>query len=338
MITGETKYAEWAERMMYNTLLSGVDAKGENWFYCNPISCDGTPGDMRISEDGKIDSVGRLTGIRWENSDCYCCPPSVARTIAMIHNWFYNTSDDGSLWINFYGGNKLETSLPDGSVFRLTQVTNYPWDGKVEIKIEEDCKKSVAVNFRIPGWTENPVVFINGERMDTELKPGTYSVINRKWKNGDVISLDFPMPVHFVKANPKVGNLIDKAAIMRGPVVYCMEFPLRENGKQIVQKGVFLHENMSFTTEYRKDFLNGFSVIKGKALTNAGKDSYFKNLSFKPVNRVGTKWDENELYRNLKATQKEFNNSESVEIELIPYYGFANRGLALMNVWIPSTF
>ncbi len=129
MLTGDAKYADWAERMMYNTLNSGVDLQGEKWFYCNPVSWDGTEGEKIPQTNGRDRKrlvPGHRSGVRWEFMNCYCCPPSVTRTTAQIHNWFYNVSDDGDLWVNFYGGNKLSTTLADGSKIALTQEHGLP--------------------------------------------------------------------------------------------------------------------------------------------------------------------------------------------------------------------
>lgn len=82
--------------------------------------------------------------------------------MAKIHNWFYNISDDGVLWVNFYGGNQLSTKLADGSEIILSQTTDYPWDGKVTINIQKIKNKTMPINFRITQWTENPVATVNG--------------------------------------------------------------------------------------------------------------------------------------------------------------------------------
>ena len=102
----------WKGRVIYNSMLSAVSVDGKSFFYCNPLTWDGTAGK------------GHHTGRRWTTEcNCYCCPPSVARTVAKLHNWAYSGSDD-SVWINLYGGSKLETSLPDGSTIGLTQHTS----------------------------------------------------------------------------------------------------------------------------------------------------------------------------------------------------------------------
>ncbi|MCK5443370.1 MAG: glycoside hydrolase family 127 protein, partial [Maribacter sp.] len=337
MLTGDPKYTDWTERMMYNTLNSGVDLQGEHWFYANPLSWDGTEGEKMKQGNGR--DKNRLvpahhSGLRWEYMNCYCCPPSVTRTTAKIHNWFYNISDDGALWVNFYGGNQLSTTLADGSEIALTQVTQYPWEGLVKIKIDKVDNKFVPIHFRIPNWTENPVVSINNEKLSVQPKPGSYVKIEHEWKAGDEITLDFPMPIRLMEANPKATKLNNKVAVMRGPVVYCMELPKQEGGEALFQKGIFLTEDIKLTEEYRSDFLGGVTVLKVKALTLEEKEDFVKSGAVAKNTNTST-WKGEELYRPMNRTQVEYGATGSVDVELIPYYAWANRGLAYMDVWIP---
>lgn len=338
LLTGDAKYADWTERMMYNTLNSGVDLQGQHWFYCNPLSWDGSPGEMKPKDYGPNPMVlvpTHNSGVRWETMNCYCCPPSVARTTAQIHNWFYNISDDGALWVNFYGSNKLSTTLADGSDIFLNQTTDYPWDSKIELKIEKVSSKIIPIHFRIPNWTENPVITINGEKFKQNLKVGSYVEIARKWSVDDKIVLDFPMPVRLMEANPNVTKLNNKVAVMRGPVVYCLELPKQEGGEEIFKNGVFIPENIMLKPEYRNDFLGGVTVLKGKALNKKEKDIFVKSNPQLSEKQLPTDWKENELYRPYKQNKISNTSGGSVEIKLIPYYAWANRGLAYMDVWIP---
>lgn len=338
LLTAEPKYADWTERMMYNTLNSGVDLKGEHWFYCNPISWDGTLGEMqkyRYGKDPERLVYKHHSGLRWEVMNCYCCPPSVTRTTAKIHNWFYNVSHDGALWVNFYGGNQLSTKLPDGTEIALTQVTDYPWEGEVKITIDRVDNKPVSIYFRIPGWTENPVVSINNEKIPGQVNPGTYVSVEREWKAGDEITLDFPMPIRLMEANPKVTNFNNQVAVMRGPVVYCLELPKKEGGEEVYENGVYLPENISLSAEFRPDFLGGVTVIKGEALNRKEKENFVRRIST-ASEETDVPWGEGELYRPMTSRGRNLPKSEgSVDIELIPYYAWANRGLAYMDVWIP---
>jgi DUF1680 family protein len=270
--------------------------------------------------------------LRWRTNNCYCCPPSVARTTAKLHNWFYNVSDDGALWVNFYGGSKLSTPLADGSNIALTQTTDYPWNGKIEIKIDAAGSKPAAVHFRIPGWVENPVVTVNGKKQTGRIEPGSYLKIRRNWSAGDTVVLNFPMPVRLMEASPKVEKLRNKVAVMRGPLVYCLELPKQEGGEETWSNGVFLPENIELKPEHRSDFLGGVTVLKGTALTFDGCGKFIK---YNPGARKPSFVADGPLYQPLKPRHVKIPNEGTVEISLIPYYAWANRGLAYMDVWVP---
>jgi len=320
-LTGDVKYADMMELVVYNCLNAGVDLRGENWFYCNPLKWEGVPGH------------GHLTGLRWRNNDCYCCPPSVTRTTAALHNWVYSRSDDG-LWVNLYGGSRLSTTLADGSPIKLTQQTDYPWSGKVSLTIEEVGERAFTIHPRIPGWTENAVLTINGEVFPNVLRPGTYAEIHRKWKAGDVVALDLPMPIRLMEAHPNVTKLRNQVAVMRGPLVYCLELPKQEGGEKTWRDGVFLPEDIALTPEHRKDFLGGVTVLTGKALTSDGRRGFIgRNADVAAAAPAASAdgW----LYRPIMPRHLEDPPEGLVGIALIPYYAWANRGLSMMEVWIP---
>jgi uncharacterized protein len=320
-LTGDAKYADMMERVAYNCLNASVDLKGENWFYCNPLSWDGTPGEKHH------------TGLRWRTNNCYCCPPSVGRTTAKMHNWVYSQSDAG-LWIHLYGGNKLATTLTDYSPIELTQETDYPWDGKIKLTVSKCGKKPFAIRLRIPGWVEQAELKLNGKPLATPVKPGTYAKLDRQWKAGDTIDLNLPMPVRLMEANPKIENLRNKVAVMRGPLVYCLELPKQEGGEKIWNEGVFLPEDIELTPEHHNDFLGGVTILKGKALTHHGREAFVKSSGESSKSEGRADWN-GQLYRPLIPKPLPAAADGTVEISLIPYYAWANRGLSMMEVWIP---
>jgi DUF1680 family protein len=339
LLTGNAKYADWAECMMFNTLNSGVDCQGERWFYCNPLSWDGSEGEKIPQTNGRDRKrlvPAHRSGVRWEFMNCYCCPPSVTRTTAKIHNWFYCVSDDGDLWVNFYGGNKLSTTLADGSPIALTQTTDYPWDGRVTISIDQVAiHKPISMRFRIPGWTENPTVMVDGIKTDLQPVPGSYFELCRYWSRGNEIVLEFPMPVRLMEANPKITKLRGRVAIMRGPIVYCLELPKQEGGEETFRNGIFLSANIRLAPEYRDDFLGGVTVLHGTALTHDGRRLVLRDNAGSENVSNNAPWREGELYRQMKHAPFDMPTTDTVKIQLIPYYAWGNRGLAYMDVWIP---
>src|SRR5699024_5307230 len=125
------------------------------------------------------------------------------RTLAQINNYAYSLSEEG-LYVNLYGSNNLETKTADGNKIALSQQSNYPWDGAVQITIDKAPKGLYGIHLRIPGWSKNAQLTVNGKPISNTIKSGSYTEIQRSWKKGDVISLQMPMPVELMQANPLV--------------------------------------------------------------------------------------------------------------------------------------
>jgi len=313
-VTGEAKYADLMERVLYNSMLSAVGVDGKGYFYCNPLSWDGSAFGPSYHH----------TALRWSIHRCFCCPPQVARTIAKLHGWAYGTSDEG-VWVNLYGGSALETAGAGGRL-KLRQQTKYPWDGRVRITLGPAKTRRFAVMLRIPGWAKGAGVKINASPVDAEVTPGTYLPLRRKWSDGDAIELLLPMKVRLIEAHPSAKNLRGKVAVMRGPIVYCLESP-------DLPKGVALDEiavppGIKLTPRFEKGLLGGVTVLTGQALR--AKPSQAKARTPAKAGWEGV------LYRELKAAGGgRPPEGRKIDITLIPYYAWANRGVSHMSVWLP---
>jgi DUF1680 family protein len=314
-ISGDAKYADIMEKAVFNSLTSAIDLKGENFFYCNPLKWPSATKNKHLTEE------------RWFTHMCNCCPPQVARVTASLHTWVYDVSGEG-LWVHLYGGNRLSTKLADGSPIELTQETDYPWDGRVRITIERAGAAPFAIRLRIPSWARASVLQVNGK--DVAAEPGTYAAIRRAWKAGDRIELDMHMPVRLMQANPKVAALKNMVAVMRGPVVYCLELPKKQGGEKTWNEGVFLPENIEFLVEHKPNLLGGVTVLRGRALTHKGRAEFVKGLA-PPPGPAGGEY----LYKTFEPRKLKRPDRGLVDITLIPYYAWANRGPAMMEVWIP---
>jgi DUF1680 family protein len=141
------------------------------------------------------------------------------------------------------------------------------------------------------------------------------------------------MPVRLIEAHPRITKLRGRVAVMRGPVVYCLELPEREGGAETLRNGVFLPANIRPTPQYRDDFLGGVTVVHCTALTRKQLEAA-GNAGSENVLNVAP-WPEGELYRPMKHARADMPAGGTVDIQLIPYYAWANRGLAYMDVWIP---
>jgi len=192
LITGEARFMDIVELALYNSVLSGVSLDGSKFFYVNPLrTVYPLPADLRWPR-------ARAPHLR-----AFCCPPNLARLLAEVSSHAYARSD-GTIWVNLYGGSTLSTTLPEGGPVRLTQLTEYPWNGRVRLRIDQCGSAPVALRPRIPGWTGGITVRVNQRPVEVHARPGEYAELRRRWKPGDVVDLDFPMEARLLESHPLV--------------------------------------------------------------------------------------------------------------------------------------
>ncbi|MDW7692176.1 glycoside hydrolase family 127 protein [Flammeovirgaceae bacterium SG7u.111] len=298
---GDSKYADVMELVLYNSALSGISLEGKDYFYSNPL--------RMVNNTRDYDAHANVTESpkREPYLACFCCPPNLVRTIAKVSGWAYSKSAKG-IAVNLYGGNKLETTLLDGSEIELVQETNYPWEGSVKITVE-DCKKDAfELLLRIPNWAESAKITVNGADAGVEITSGEFAKIERKWKKGDVVALELPMDVNLVEGHQRIEEVRNQVAIQRGPVVYCVESPDLPKGASILD--IYLPLSSKLEAEYRPDFLGGLSTIKGDVMLRKDKNEGMYYTLKKPV-------------------------LEKIPVSFVPYYAWSNRGQAEMTVWMP---
>jgi DUF1680 family protein len=298
LATGEAKFMDVVELALYNSVLSGGALDGTNFFYTNPL---------RVTEPLPTELRWSRTRVPFVSS--FCCPPNLVRTIAESADYAYAKTDD-AIWVNLYGGSDLETQLANGEKIKLSQETEYPWNGHVRIKIVDCGKKEFGLKLRIPNWANGASVRINNSPADFSPLLESYFEVKRTWNAGDFVDLELPMPVRLMQANPLVEEDINQVAIQRGPIVYCLESPDLPAGVKI--SDVFIPSDIKLASRYDSRLLAGVVVLEGKALT-----------------RQNDKWS-NQLYRELRP-----DDFKPINIKLIPYSVWQNRGKSEMSVWLP---
>ena len=231
---------------MYNALLGGLAMDGKTFYYPNPLDA-------------------RTTRVSWHSVPC--CTGNIPRMLLSMPTWMYSKSADG-IYVNLFVGSTLTVDDVAGTDVQMVQKTNYPWDGKVSITVNPMAAKRFAVRIRVPNrnvselYVSSPEangitsLAVNGSSVTPTIDIG-YAVIDRTWKAGDRIELDFPMKVQRVRAIEKVEADRGKVALRYGPIVYNIE-------KVDVQDiGKVLSADAPLSTEWRGDLLEGVMVIKG---------------------------------------------------------------------------
>jgi len=310
--TGEARYADMIEHELYNGILSGIGLDGESWWYRNPL---------RRHQPGEAGpGLNDLPLREKPGSRRTCCPTNVLRTIAEVGSWFYTLSED-TCWIHLYGAGRVELDVPGSraagdAALVLEQHTDYPWDGVVAVEVHAAPEQPVAIALRIPAWAHPGEVrlALNEKDAGTPTVPGSYAVLRRRWFPGDILELSLPFGPRLVQAHPRAEHLRNQVAVMRGPVLYCLE-------------SVDLPPELDWT----KVLLP--SDVQFEAGTTPALPARLPALECTALYRDEPNWGEDELYRTVSAAPL-----RPIRVRLVPYFSWANRGPSAMSVWLPATW
>ncbi len=307
---GDGRYADVMERALYNGVLSGVSLDGTQFFYGNPLEV--IPALHRVRPD--LFGKDAVSYTRQDWFSCACCPPNLARLVASLGRYIYSQGEGGEshsdfpkgIYVHLYVGGSGTFDV-DGQEVSLYQETRYPWEGEVKITVQSEGKARFPLALRIPGWSREATLQVNGEAVDvtSRLDQG-YVRLERVWEPGDRIVLDLPMPVERVEAHPAVGENCGRVALRRGPLVYCLEEV--DNGTNLHE--IVLPADAALQASFEEDFLGGVVVIEGEA-----------------KRRDSERWGD-ALYRPASSVL------ETAPIRAIPYYAWANREPGEMLVWL----
>ncbi|MCL2500042.1 MAG: glycoside hydrolase family 127 protein [Defluviitaleaceae bacterium] len=290
------EYADVMERALYNGTISGMSADGEAFFYVNPLeavpeSCEKDWGRKQV----------KIQRQKWFG--CSCCPPNLARMLTSLGNYAYSKRGD-TLYVNIYAGGTVDADLTSGPL-GLDIDTDYPHEGSVRIKIRQADKKAVLA-LRLPGWCDGFSLKRNGKTFHGDEADGYIFISDLS--AGDHIEWEMDMPVTVIQANKKVRENTGKVAVMRGPVVYCLEET--DNGKNL--NHLSLPFNARFTANFDRSFFGGAVRLQsdGRRLSAEDTDALYKKAI--PV------------------------SYEDATLHWVPYYLWANRGAGEMACWVYS--
>jgi DUF1680 family protein len=303
-LTGEARFADVLELTLYNSVLSGVSLDGTRYFYTNPLRrVDELPFELRWSRT------------RESYISCFCCPPNVVRTIAGAHRFAYSVCDAGIV-AHLYGGSAADLALPDGTPVHLAQETDYPWEGKISIAVDAPAGTAFDLLLRVPGWAREAALAVNGRPVDLPPHAGTYARVSRTWSPGDVVELELNMRAELIEAHPLVEELRNQVAVRRGPIVYCLESVDLPPGVCLADVSIPLGIRLEPAVDPDLDAMfPGLRVLRGTA--------HFTDPS--------PEW-EGRLYRAVQPRA-----AREIDLQLVPYLAWDNRGWGEMTVWIPTT-
>lgn len=292
----DRKYVDVMERALYNCVLAGMQLDGTRFFYVNPL--EALPG---ISGEAQTHKHALPVRPKW--FACACCPPNVARLLSSISEYAWHVLP-GKLFSNLFVGGTLDLSDTFGGKIELR--TAYPYDNVIEYHFSPDRETmSVPIAIRIPAWSRDTVIRLNGRPVKYEMEDG-YAFLYRDFSAADVLTIELDMSVRKVYTTNRVSANTGKAAVERGPLIYCAEGV--DNEEDVLS--LSLKKNGAITVgEFMPDKLYGIRELYAEGYRETVGD---------------------ELYSYKAPVEKE------CQITLIPYYAWGNRGLNQMRVWIPE--
>jgi DUF1680 family protein len=301
LATGHSRFADLIERTLYNAVLSGVSLDGERYFYVNPLASNGAP--EHLSRGGCRRKEWHLVA---------CCPPNVMRLFASLGQ-YVATRDASGLQIHQYMPARIVTNLEAGRPTALRMETEYPWEGRVRLTVEETSGATWPLHVRIPGWAQGIDVSVNGSPAPALLRRSGYLRLEREWKSGDTVDIELAMESRLVEAHPHVESARGCVAIERGPLVYCIE-GADHPGREVLD--LQIDTKAPLTARRDNKLLDGITIVQASGF-QVDVSSWRGQLS-RP-------------HRDGSSLPR-----QPADLIAIPYYAWANREPGAMRVWIPA--
>ncbi|WP_172194057.1 glycoside hydrolase family 127 protein [Saccharibacillus qingshengii] len=307
LLEPKSEYADVMERALYNNVLGSMAQDGKHYFYVNPLevwpqACSHNPGKHHVKSERQA----------WFG--CACCPPNVARLLTSLGRYIYTRRGD-TVYVNLYIGSEWSAEL-GGTNVRIRQQAELPWSGTAAFDIETDSEAVFALALRRPDWSPNLTVLVNGEEIPVsadDFQDG-YLLLSRSWRNGDRVEAKLQVEPRLVYADSRVRADAHKAAIQRGPLVYCVESA--DNGEEI--SSLLLPRQASFMQRPAED-------LPGDALA----------LETQGLRSVTSSSDTDSVSGPLYGTQPP--RLEPARLTAVPYYLWGNRGRGEMAVWLTTS-
>lgn len=293
-ITRDASYIDTVERALYNNVLAGIALDGKSFFYVNPLEVWPDSCMERTSKE-------HVKPIRQKWFGVACCPPNIARTLASLGQYIYSAGED-ALYVNLFVSNETEVELKAGTV-KVSMETRFPFVNRFRIKLENIPKEGMKLAIRIPDYAKGYRVQINGKPMEYEVEKG-YAVFSLE--QDAELEAAFEAPARFVRANPNVRADCGKVAMVKGPLVYCLEE--KDNGKNLAE--LYLRTDRPIQEE-ESSLFGGITV-----------------LAVQGLRMDAAAWSREELYAEHPVILSE------VSLKAVPYAYWNNRGIGEMTVWV----
>lgn len=296
-ITKDASYMDTVERALYNTLLSGIAMDGRSFFYVNPLEVWPASCMLKTSKE-------HVKAVRQSWYGVACCPTNIARTLASLGQYIY-FQEENKIYTNLYISNQADVEI-GGSAFTLELKGDFPWKNKLRFTVRGEQSRYAEFYFRIPDYARKFEIRKDGRNAEFAVENGYAKVAGEFQEN--CLEISFEAPAEFVHANPQVRADSGKTALVKGPLVYCLEET--DNGANLAS--VFVSADAGIEEVFDRKLLGGCQILRtaGKKISEAG-------------------WDGQTLYRRGGTPAL-----EETKLTFVPYGYWGNRDKGEMLVWV----
>ncbi|HKS98960.1 MAG TPA: beta-L-arabinofuranosidase domain-containing protein [Rugosimonospora sp.] len=293
LATGGHRYADEMERVLYNAVAVSTALDGRHFFYANPLH-------LRAGHDGSIEDAPSRR-LAWYT--CACCPPNLARLLASLQSYVATGNGDG-VQLHLYGAGTIHSGQ-----HVLDVSTRYPWDGWVAVTVRSAGPGPWTLALRVPAWCTAYTLRVDGVAVEVEPRDG-YLRLVREWTPGTTVVLALDMAPRLVSAHPHVDAVRGCLALVRGPLVYCLE-------QADLPDGVPLQD---------------VRLNAGAPIVAAETGGHTPIPVVLTAEGVAVSASDPALYRDGGAVA---GTPATVPLTAIPYFLWGNRAPGPMRVWIP---
>ncbi len=304
LATGEPRFADLAERTLYNVVATSPSDDGRAFFYANTLHRR-RRGTLPPSQ---AESPRAESSLRAPWFAVSCCPTNVARTLAVLPAYLA-TADDHGVQLHQYADAEIATTLAGGHGVALRVRTDYPSGGTVTVRISRSPDHPWTLSLRVPAWTTGAIArLVDPDGARRAVTVGSAEV-TRLFRPGDEIRLELPMAPRWIEADPRVDAVRGTAAVQRGPLVYCAESVDLPDGRDVDAVRVD-------TSTAPADGPDDTVVAPGElAAPGETPDAAWPYGPPDPAAAPA---------------------AEPTGVVLVPYHSWANRGPSTMRVWLPT--
>jgi uncharacterized protein len=312
LATGEARYADAIERILYNVVATSPALDGHSFFYANPLQ----QRSAAAPADGDAESPHAAGGQRSRWFSVSCCPTNLARTLTSLAAYIA-TADDHGVQLQQLTACTVRTTLPDGRAVGMRVETDYPWSGTVTVRVEESGGGPWRIGLRVPPWANGAVLTHAGRRQPVGPDGATlgavpgYVSVEASWQPGDEFRLQLPTEPRWTRPDPRIDAVRGCVAAERGPLVYCAESVGQDPAARLDAIAV---DTSTLPADHgHASDLDGAVRLR---------------CSASPVDLPEPDWP--------YAADPDGKPATPIPLTLIPYYAWANRGPSAMRVWLPE--